>query len=37
VSDETYRELLALEFELSKMPAYARIGRFVQIIGRKIG
>lgn len=37
VSDETYRDLLALESELSTLPAYARIGRFVQIIGRKTG
>lgn len=37
VTDEIFNDLLALESELSTMPAYARIGRFIQIIGRKTG
>jgi hypothetical protein len=35
VGDATYAALLALEAEMLTMPAYARVGRFVQLIARK--
>jgi S-adenosylmethionine-dependent methyltransferase len=35
VNDATYDDLLTLETHMLPMPAYARIGRFIQLIARK--